>query len=243
MRKPSLAEMRGIHKWFGKNHAVNDVNLTLKRGEIVGIVGDNGAGKSTLIKILAGSHRADEGEIFIGGQKVKINSPSDARALKIETVYQEQALVDLMNVRKNIFMGREPVKRAGFLDKKKMDEESTRILKDMGLSIKSSDTAIMSLSGGEKQGVVIARAMYFDAKLVILDEPTIALSIKEVQKVLNFVRRLKKRGISVIFITHNLYHVYPVADRFCVMRRGKLVVDVRKKNISIGKLAKAIIAG
>lgn len=242
MREPPLAEMKGIHKWFGKIHAVDDASFTVRKGEVVGLVGDNGAGKSTLIRILAGYHRPDNGEIFVEGRKVKIGSPSNARALKIETVYQDQALVDLMSVARNIFMGREPVKRAGFLDKEKMNNESMKILRDMGLSIKSPNDEVKFLSGGEKQGTAIARAMYFEAKLVILDEPTAALSVKEAQKVLEFVKRLKKENITVIFITHNLYHVYPVADRFLVMRRGKIVKDVMKTNTSIKKLTEAIIS-
>lgn len=242
MREPPLAEMRGIHKWFGKIHAVDDASFTVRKGEVVGMVGDNGAGKSTLIRILAGYHRPDNGEIFVEGRKVKIDSPSNARALKIETVYQDQALVGLMSVARNIFMGREPVKRAGFLDKEKMNNESMKILRDMGLSIKSPNDEVKFLSGGEKQGTAIARAMYFEAKLVILDEPTATLSVKEAQTVLEFVKRLKKENIAVIFITHNLYHVHPVADRFLVMRRGKIVKDALKKDTSVKKLTEAIIS-
>ena len=242
MREPPLVETRGICKWFGKIRAVDDASFTIRKGEVVGLVGDNGAGKSTLIRILAGYHRPDKGEILIEGRKVKIGSPSDARALKIETVYQDQALVDLMSVARNIFMGREPVKRAGFLDKEKMNNESMKILRDMELSIKSPDYDVGFLSGGEKQGTAIARAMLFKAKLVILDEPTAALSVKEAQKVLEFVERLKKENIAVIFITHNLYHVYPVADRFLVMRRGKILKDVRKKGTSVEKLTEVIIS-
>jgi simple sugar transport system ATP-binding protein len=240
MKEPPLVDVRHIHKWFRKVHAVDDVSFTIRRGEVVGLVGDNGAGKSTLIKILSGYHPADGGEIFFMGKKMKINSPSSARALGIETAYQDQALVDLMSVARNVYMGREPVKRLGFLDKKKM-EKCTKILQDMGLSIKSPDIPVKFLSGGEKQGVAITRAMYFKAKLVILDEPTAALSVKECQKVLDFVKRLRKENIAVIFITHNLYHVYPVADRFLVMKKGKLVEDIKKEDASIEKLTKALL--
>jgi simple sugar transport system ATP-binding protein len=243
MEKQPLVEMKNIHKYFGKIRAVNGVNFEIGQAEIVGLIGDNGAGKSTLIKILSGYHRADEGEIFVEGEKVEINSPKDARNLRIETVYQDRALVDQMSVTRNIFMGREIAKKWGFLERNKMNEESSAILDDMGLSIKSTDAYVKFLSGGEKQGVAIARAMYFKAKLVILDEPTMALSIKEVRRVLEFVRALKKEGISVVFITHNLYHVYPIADRFCVMTRGKVVKDVKKENTSLEELAEAVISG
>ena len=243
MEKQPLVEMKNIHKYFGKIRAVNGVNFKIGQAEIVGLIGDNGAGKSTLIKILSGYHRADEGEIFVEGEKVEINSPKDARKLRIETVYQDRALVDQMSVTRNIFMGREIAKKWGFLERNKMNEESSAILDDMGLSIKSTDADVKFLSGGEKQGVAIARIMYFKAKLVILDEPTMALSIKEVQRVLEFVRALKKEGISVVFITHNLYHVYPIADRFCVMTRGKVVKDVKKENTSLDELVEAVISG
>ncbi|MHA1582487.1 MAG: ATP-binding cassette domain-containing protein [Candidatus Baldrarchaeia archaeon] len=241
-RGTPLVEMRNIHKWFGKVHAVNGVNFKIWPGEVVGLVGDNGAGKSTLIKILTGYHRADEGEIFFEGKKVRINSPRDARKLKIETVYQERALVDLIDIMRNVFLGREPTNRLGFLNKKLMKEKSLSILKDMGLSIKDPDVEVRFLSGGEKQGVAIARAIHFKAKLVILDEPTIALSVKEVKKVLDFVRKIKKQGVAVIFITHNLYHVYPIADRFYVMARGKIVKEFKKGETTIEELAEAIAA-
>ena len=240
MMEPPLMEVRNIHKWYGKVHAVNDISFTVRKGEIVGLVGDNGAGKSTLIKVLSGYYRSDDGEIFIEGRKVEINSPSDARVLGIETVYQEQALVELMSVARNMFMGREPVKFANFLDEKKMNE-CMGVLRDLGLSIKSPDLLVRYLSGGEKQGVAIARAMYFKAKLVIFDEPTRNLSVKEAQRVLDFIEGLRKENISVIFITHNLYHVYSVAERFLAMRKGELVDDVKKENTSIEKLTQELI--
>jgi len=240
MKEAPLVEAKNIHKWFGKVHAVNGVSFTIEKGESIGLVGDNGAGKSTLIKVLSGYHYPNEGEIFVEGQKVKINSPADARALGIETVYQEQALVDLMSVARNIFMGREPIKRAGFLDKKKM-HDCIGVLHKMGLSIKSPDIIVRNLSGGEKEGVAIARVMYFKAKLVILDEPTRALSVKEAQTVLDFVGQLKGENVSVIFITHNLHRVYSVAERFLVMRKGKLVEDVKKEDTSVEQLTEVLI--
>jgi len=240
MKKLPLMEARNIHKWYGKVHAVNGVSFIVNRGEIIGLIGDNGAGKSTLIKVLSGYHRPNEGEIFIEGEKVKINSPSDARALGIETVYQEQALVDSMSLARNFYMGREPVNRAGFLNKQKMNE-CIKILHRIGLFIKSPDLLVGSLSGGEKQGVAIGRAMYFKAKLVLLDEPTRALSVKEVRTVLDFVKEFKEANISVIFITHNLQHVYAIADRFLILEKGKAVKDIERDATSVEGLTEALM--
>lgn len=240
MKKIPLIEARNIHKWYGKVHAVNGVNFIVNRGEIMGLIGDNGAGKSTLIKVLSGYHSPNEGEIFIDGEKVKINSPSDARALGIETVYQEQALVDSMSLARNFYMGREPANRAGFLNKQKMNE-CIKILHRIGLFIKSPDLLVRSLSGGEKQGVAIGRAMHFKAKLVLLDEPTRALSVKEVRTVLDFVKEFKEANISVIFITHNLQHVYDIADRFLVLKNGEAIKDIEKNATSVEELTESLM--
>jgi len=236
----ALVEMRNIHKWYGKVHAVDGASLTINKGEVVGLIGDNGAGKSTLIKILAGYYRPDEGEIFIKGEKVRINSPSEANALGIETVYQEQALVESMSVARNFYMGREPVKRAGFLDKQEMNKCMIP-LRTLGLSIKSPDFLVSSLSGGEKQGTAIARAMHFKAKLVVLDEPTRALAVKGVQTVLDLVKGLKEVNIAVIFITHTLHHVHSVADRFVIMDKGKMVKDIKKDEASLEELTEVLM--
>lgn len=240
MKKLPLMKARNIHKWYGKVHAVNGVSFIVNRGEIIGLIGDNGAGKSTLIKVLSGYHRPNEGEIFIEGEKVKINSPSDARALGIETLYQEQALVDSMSLARNFYMGREPVNRAGFLKKQKMNE-CIKILHHIGLSIKSPDLLVRSLSGGEKQGVAIGRAVYFKAKLVLLDEPTTSLSVKEVRTVLDFVKEFKEANISVIFITHNLQHVYTIADRFLILKNGEVLKDIEKDATSVEELTEALM--
>ena len=235
-----LVEMRNIHKWYGKVHAVDGVSLTINSGEVVGLLGDNGAGKTTLIKVLSGYHHPDDGEIFIEGEKVRINSPSEANALGIETVYQEQALVDSMSVARNFYMGREPVKWAGFLDKQKMNECMIP-LRALGLSIKSPDLLVRSLSGGEKQGAAIARAMHFKAKLVILDEPTRALAVKEVGRILDFVKGLKEANIAVIFITHTLHHVYSVADRFLIMNKGKIVKAIKRDEASLEEVTEVLM--
>ena len=237
----SLARMTGVEKWFGKVQALKGVDFEVRPSEVVGLVGDNGAGKSTLIKVLSGYHLADKGEIYFEGKRVNIASSHDARKLGIETVYQEQALAPNMSISRNIFMGREPAKPLGFMDKKSMDRESMEALESIGLHLRSPDALITTLSGGERQGVAIVRALHFKAKLVILDEPTIALSVKEAQEVLDFIKQLKREGISVIFITHNLYHVFPSADRFVVLARGEKIADVEKKDTSVDELVELIV--
>ena len=239
----TLVKMMGIHKWFGKVHALKGVDFEVKYSQVVGLVGDNGAGKSTLIKVLSGVHIADKGEIYFEGEKVNITSPAYARRLGIETVYQEQALAPNMSISRNIFMGREPTTSFGFMDKKRMNEESINSLGSLGLYLRSPEIPIAVLSGGQRQGVAIVRALHFKAKLVVLDEPTIALSVKETQEVLAFIERLREEGISVIFITHNLYHVFPVADRFVVLTRGEKTADVRKGDMSVDELTELIVSG
>jgi simple sugar transport system ATP-binding protein len=236
-----MVKMVDIHKWFGRVYALRGVDFNLKRGETLGLLGDNGAGKSTLIKILSGYHVADKGEIFFDGKKATIHSPRDARKLGIETVYQEQALAPNLSISRNIFMGREPLKGLGLLDKKVMDEESMQALKHLGLRLRSPDVPVITLSGGERQGVAIARAIHFKAKCVILDEPTVALSVKEVNEVLEFIQQIKREGISSIFITHNLYHVYDIAERFVIMARGRKMADVKKEEVTRDNLSDLVI--
>jgi len=240
--KPFL-EMKNIHKSFGKVVAVDGVNITACYGEVVGLIGDNGAGKSTLIKILAGIEKADKGEIYLAGKKVKIHSPRHAQMLGIETLFQDQALVNCMDVARNVFMGREPTGLLRFLKLKEMKEESAVILKSMGLSIGSVDMDVGLLSGGERQGVAIARALHFQASLLTMDEPTIALSVAGVQRVVEYVKELRGRGITVIFVTHNLYHVFPVADKFIIMKRGRVVREIRKEDVSLDQLSELIVSG
>lgn len=238
-----LLRMTGINKYFGKVHALEDIDFKINEAENVGLVGDNGAGKSTLIKIISGYHRAEKGQIYFEGKKVRISSPKDSRALGIETVYQEQALAPDLSISRNIFMGREPATALGFLRKRVMDEESMDALKSMGLHLRSPNINISTLSGGERQGVAIARAFYFEAKLVILDEPTMALSVKEVREVFNFVNQLKRKGISVIFITHNLHQVFTISDRIVVLSHGKKLVDIKKKDTNVDELSEIIVRG
>jgi len=240
--KGKLVRMIGISKWFGGVHALSDVDFEVDYNEILGLVGDNGAGKSTLIKILTGYYAPDKGDIYFEGKRISFASPADARRQGIETVYQEQALAPDMSISRNVFMGKELTTKFGFLNMKKMNEECMKALEGIGLHLRSPSAIVGTLSGGQRQGVAIARVLYFKAKLVVLDEPTIALSVKEVRQILKFIENLKKEGISVIFITHNFYHVHAVADRFIVLSHGQKVGDVLKKDTSIDKLSELVVS-
>lgn len=224
-----LVRMQNIAKSYGRIRAIEDVTLTVKRREIVGLLGDNGAGKSTLIKILSGAVPATSGEIYIRGRKVDMRSTTDAIAQGIETIYQDSALVPQLSIARNLFLGREPIRGPRFLnrlDHDKMSEVARALLRKVGITKNiSPSTPIGSLSGGERQAVAIARAMHFDSDLIILDEPTNNLGVAETQGVLNFVRNARDSGHSCIFIAHNIHHVFQVVDRIVVMRRGRVVAD------------------
>lgn len=224
-----LVEMRNIEKYYGRIHALRNVNLTIPRGEIVGLLGDNGAGKSTLIKVLSGAVPYTSGEILINGKPLTLKSTNDAIDAGIETIYQDSALVPQLSIARNLFLGRELRKGPGFLDRmdqERMNEVAGDLLKRVGISKNIPPTTpIGSLSGGERQAVAIARAMYFDSELIILDEPTNNLGVAETQGVLRFVRDARDSGHSCIFIAHNIHHVFQVVDRMVVMRRGEVVAD------------------
>jgi len=240
-----LVEMRGIKKSFGRVQALKGVDFHVRRQEIVGLLGDNGAGKSTLIKILVGYHQPDEGEIYFEGKRVFFKSPWDSRKVGIETVYQDLALVNLMPIWRNFFLGREIIRRIGpvkVLDVGKMKKIAREVLRDIGIFIRSPDETVAFLSGGERQAVAIARAIHFGAKLLILDEPTAALSVGETRKVLEHILEAKKQGISVIFITHNIYHVYEVADRLVLLEKGEKIGDYDKKAVTPEKVMDIIAA-
>ena len=224
-----LVRMERISKFYGRVQALENVNLSVARQEIVGLLGDNGAGKSTLIKVLSGAVRATSGDILVRGRRVDIRSTTDAIALGIETIYQDSALVTELSIARNLFLGREPLKGPRFLnrmDTAVMEEVAGDLLRKVGIgkSIPTS-TPISSLSGGERQAVAIARAMHFDSDLIILDEPTNNLGVAETQGVLRFVRNARDSGHSCIFIAHNIHHVFQVVDRIVVMRRGQIVAD------------------
>lgn len=230
-----IVAMRDIKKSFGRVQALKGVDFRVKKNEIVGLLGDNGAGKSTLIKILVGYYQPDHGEIFFDGRKVKFRSPWDSRRLGIETVYQDLALVNLMPLWRNFFLGREMIKKIGpinYIEHRKMKRIAIEALKQVGISLRSPDETVAFMSGGERQAVAIARAIHFGAKLLILDEPTASLSVGETKMVLEHILKAKERGISVIFITHNIYHVYEVADRLVLLEHGEKIGDYRKKDVT-----------
>jgi len=235
----NILEMRNISKSFGEVKSLREVDFHVGDNEIVGLLGDNGAGKSTLIKIVTGYYRPDSGEIYLHGNKVENLTVAKARTLGVETVYQERALADLQNLWRNIFLGRELSNQLGFLDIGKMREETRRLMQElMGFtsSAVNPDSVIKTFSGGEKQGVAITRALYFQAELIILDEPTMGLSLQETRKLLDFVRDIKKAGKASIFIDHNVFHVYGVADRVVVLDRGRVAGEFLTKDITLDDL-------
>lgn len=241
-----VVRMENIVKRFGTITALNGVDFTVHRHEVVGLLGDNGAGKSTLIKVLTGVHTPTSGKIYIDGQLVQIPSPREARALGIETCYQDLALVPLMSITRNFFLGREVTRGLGnllrWLDLRQMDQESRQALQDIGIKIRSPREKVGKLSGGERQSIAIGRAKYFGAKLLILDEPTSALSVGETHKVLTYTLNAKERGLGVIFITHNVGHVYQVADRFTIIRHGEMVGTYSRDEVTEKDIA-ALITG
>jgi len=237
-----ILEMKGICKYFGGVHALEDVDFELYPNEILALVGDNGAGKSTLIKIISGVHTPDRGEIYLEGKKVEIQNPSDARTLGIETVYQELALVETRDVAANFFLGREPTKgRLGiFVDKKKIAEVTVDTLKKLSITLPSLRTAVRYLSGGQRQALAVGRAVAWGRKIIIMDEPTAALGVEESRKVLGLARQLKEHGASVIIISHNLRHVFSVAERIIVLRGGRRVGSKLKSETTADEIVKLI---
>ncbi len=229
--------MRDISKRFGGVVALDRVNLAIRPGEVIGLVGDNGAGKSTLIKVLSGAYVPDRGEIFFEGNLVQIRNPRSAKELGIETVYQDLALVDILDVPGNIFLGREIIK-FGFgplriLDKSRMARQAGNILQSLGISIETLGREVGLLSGGQRQSVAVSRAIFAQPKLVILDEPTAALAVREVEHVLDLVKNLRAQQIGSIFISHVLQEVFAVADRIVVLRKGKKVADLVTQDTTI----------
>ncbi len=240
----ALLSMKGISKSFGEVTALHGIDFEIGNNEIVGLVGDNGAGKSTLIKLITGVHRPDSGDIYYKGYKITLHSVRRSRQLGIETVYQERALGDQQTLWRNMFAGRELVYPMGFLKVKDQKHQTQTMLREqIGFTSKAitTESVVMALSGGEKQGVAIGRALYFDADLIILDEPTMGLSLSETRKVLDFVLDIKKQGKSAVFISHNIYYVYPVADRFVILDRGQIAGELLKKDISQDDLVEKMI--
>lgn len=235
-----LLQLKNVSKTFGEVGALHDVNFQVGRNEIVGLLGDNGAGKSTLIKIITGYHRPDPGgEIYWKGQRLDHLNVAKARELGINPVYQERALADQQSLWRNIFLGRELTTRFGVLDVKKMRSETARLMQEhMGFtsSAITPESPVKTMSGGERQGVAITRALYFQAELIILDEPTMGLSLSETKKALDFVEGIKRAGKACIFIDHNIFHVYPVVDRIVVLDRGTIAGQFMKGELTLEQL-------
>jgi simple sugar transport system ATP-binding protein len=229
-----IIELKNITKSFGTVYALGGVSLHVDPGEVVGLLGDNGAGKSTLIKILAGVIKPTSGEIIINGEHVSNWSPARSRAAGIETVFQDRALAVQQSIVRNIFMGRELAGRFGWLNLHKQVSEAERLMREIGFTSKvfSPNSIVGQLSGGERQGVAIARAILKQANLIVLDEPTTALSLTETAKVFHFVRQVRESGRSIIFIGHNIHHVYDIAERFVVIDRGRVAMEKKKSEVA-----------
>ncbi|HUX14225.1 MAG TPA: ATP-binding cassette domain-containing protein [Spirochaetia bacterium] len=235
-----LLQLRNVGKTFGEVSALHNVNFEVHPNEIVGLLGDNGAGKSTLVKLITGYHQPDAGgEMYWNGEKVDHLSVQRARDIGIEVVYQERALADKQSLWRNIFLGRELCNKWGLLDIKGMKSETQKLMQSlMGFtsSAITAESTVKTFSGGERQGVAITRALYFEAELVILDEPTMGLSLSETKKCLDFVNGVKAAGKSAIFIDHNIFHVYPVADRIVVLDRGTVAGQFMKDELTLQEL-------
>jgi len=232
-------ELRNVSKHFGEVQSLRNIDFKLGQNEVVGLLGDNGAGKSTMIKILTGYHQPNSGELYVNGKRIETLTVPLARTFGIETVYQERALAELQTLWRNIFLGRELRTSYGLLDVKRMKEETRKLMiESMGFtsSAVTPDSTIKMFSGGEKQGVAIVRALYFDAEIIILDEPTMGLSLKETRKLLDFVRHIKDAGKSAVFIDHNIFHVYSVADRVVVLDRGRVAGEFYTSDITLDDL-------
>ena len=238
----SIIELKNVSKSFGNVLALSGVNLHVNDHEVLGLIGDNGAGKSTLIKIISGVHAPNSGEIYVRGKLHKKWDVNIARKNGIETVYQDRALAEQQSITRNIFMGREKAGMLGFLDLKKERAEAEKLMRDIGFTSRvfSPDSVVFTLSGGERQGVAIARALHFKAELIILDEPTTALSLTESEKVFRFVTHARDEGTSCIFISHNIYHAYDISDRFVVLDRGQVVLESDKTRITADELVKSM---
>jgi len=238
-----LLEMRNISINFGGIKAVDDVSVHVMPGEVVGLLGHNGAGKSTLIKILAGAYQKDEGEIFVDGKKVEINNPRDARAHNIETIYQTLALSDNLDAASNLFLGRELVNRWGLVDDTRMESESRKIMARLNPNFQRFSEPVRSLSGGQRQSVAIARAVYFNARILIMDEPTAALGVHETAMVADLIKELKTQGLGIFLISHDTREMMDLCDRVSVMKNGALIGTERVEDVTEDDILSMIIMG
>ncbi|MEO3936893.1 ATP-binding cassette domain-containing protein [Dermatophilaceae bacterium Soc4.6] len=245
-RAEPLLEIRGVSKSFGSVISLQEISTTVRAGQVTCVLGDNGAGKSTFIKMLSGVHQPDEGTLLMDGAPVSFATPRDALDAGIATVFQDLAMIPLMSIWRNFFLGSEPTKGWGPLktfDKKKAQRITKRELADMGIDIRDPDQAVGTLSGGERQSVAIARAVHFGARLLILDEPTSALGVRQAGVVLKYILAARNKGLGVIFITHNPHHAYPVGDRFLLLKRGRSLGDFAKSEISRDELTQMMAGG
>ncbi|WP_299405372.1 ATP-binding cassette domain-containing protein [uncultured Roseobacter sp.] len=238
-----LCEMRDISICFGGVRAVDGVSIHVNPGEVVGLLGHNGAGKSTLIKILSGAYKADGGEIYVEGQKASITSPRDARRYNIETIYQTLALADNLDAASNLFLGRELTNWMGFVDDDRMEAETRKIMARLNPNFKKLKEPVSALSGGQRQSVAIARAVYFNAKILIMDEPTAALGVHETQMVAELIQELKKQGLGIFLISHDTREMLELCDRVSVMKNGQLIGTERVEDVTEDDILSMIIMG
>jgi ABC-type sugar transport system ATPase subunit len=245
MNTEYVVEMKGICKHFGGVHALRDVDLELKRGEIMGIVGDNGAGKSTLMKILSGAYQADSGEIFINGKKVEIDNPLDSFSLGISMIYQDLALFNNLDVTKNIFVGRELTRGplGIFLNKKSMYKKAEELIRELRVDIQSPKFNVASMSGGQRQMVACARAIAFESNILIMDEPTAALGVTEANKLLGLIKNLKEIGLSIFLITQRIPDILAIADRVLVLKGGKRQAILEVDKVTLDDIVTMIVKG
>lgn len=241
-----LLELRDVGKHFGSVIALDGISTTVRAGEVTCVLGDNGAGKSTLIKVLAGVHRPDRGQVLLEGRPVVFDAPRDALDAGIATVYQDLAMIPLMSIWRNFFLGAEPTKGWGpfrRFDSARAKEVTRRELLAMGIDIRDADQPVGTLSGGERQSVAIARAVHFGARVLILDEPTSALGVKQAGIVLRYIAQARDRGVGVVFITHNPHHAYPVGDRFLLLGRGRSLGNFAKGEVSLEEITRLMAGG
>lgn len=246
MPEAPLIEVRNISKYYGSIVALNSISMSVHAGEVLCLLGDNGAGKSTMIKILSGVHKADEGEVLVGGRQVAFNSPADALNHGIATVHQNLSVQPLMSITRNFFLGREPQKGWGpfrRFDLEHADKVVREEMARMGIDIRDPSQHVGTMSGGERQCVAISRAVYFGAKVLILDEPTSALGVKQAGVVLRYIAQARARGLGVIFITHNVHHAYPVADRFTIFRRGQSYGNFKRDDVTREEVLEMMAGG
>lgn len=247
MELQPILRVLDVRKSFGRVEALKGVSFEVYPGEVVGLLGDNGAGKSTLIKLIMGVYRPDSGKIVFQGKEVHFLSPSEARALGIESVPQGGAVVQFMDITRNFFLGRERLKRLfgpiKLLDIGTMEREAADLVSEVGVRVRSPRERVSVLSGGERQAISIGRVLHFQSSLVLLDEPTLNLSVRETDKLLKSVAGMKERGVGVIFVTHNVYHVYPIADKFVILNRGELVGVYDKADVTAEEIIDMIRTG